>query len=268
MDFVEANGLKMMTERAGEGPRLLYISGTESDLRLATKALNSPLVGHFEVLGYDQRGLGQTDKPAGPYTMADYANDAAALMDAVGWERAHVVGYSFGGMVAQEFAIRFPDRVDRLVLAATASGGAGGASFPLHELRGLSAYDKARRGIEISDLSFTREWQRENPKEAEKRIATKLERQAMFVDEPGHLDGQRAQIDARANHNTYLRLPEIKAKTLVCAGTRDGTAPMAAARAMADQIKDCRLMQFEGSHQMSQENPAVFQAIIEFLKAS
>ena len=84
----------------------------------------------FEVLAYDQRGLGQTEVPEGPYTMAEYADDAAALIAAVGWDDCAVVGVSFGGMVAQELAIRHPGRVRRLALCCTSSGGAGGCLVP------------------------------------------------------------------------------------------------------------------------------------------
>ena len=89
------------------------------------------------MLVHDQRGLGRTAIPPGPYSMADYAADAIALLDHVGWERARVVGISFGGMVAQELAVTVPDRVERLALLCTSPGGAGGASYPLHELAAL-----------------------------------------------------------------------------------------------------------------------------------
>ena len=74
--------------------------------------------------------------------MADFADDAAALLDAVGWDDCLVLGISFGGMVAQEVAIRHPERVRRLVLACTSAGGEGGASYPLHELVDLSPEER------------------------------------------------------------------------------------------------------------------------------
>ena len=99
--------------------------------------MDSPLTSHFCVTAYDQRGLGQSDKPEGPYSMRDYADDAAAVMDAMGIDKAMILGISFGGMVAQEFAVRHTARLSRLALWCTSPGGAGGASYPLHELEGL-----------------------------------------------------------------------------------------------------------------------------------
>jgi pimeloyl-ACP methyl ester carboxylesterase len=125
MPFIKISGLKagdltIWYERTGQEldqrARLLYITGTGADLRKQPNPLGSPLAGQFDLLTYDQRGLGRTDKPDGPYTMAQYAEDAANLLDAVGWQSCNVMGVSFGGMVAQELAIRFPAKVNKLVL--------------------------------------------------------------------------------------------------------------------------------------------------------
>ena len=108
MPFVNVRDLKMYYEIRGKGPRLLVISGTGGDLRRSPSIFETPIAQHFEILAYDQRGLGQTSRPDIPYTMIDYADDANALLDAVGWDRSLVMGISFGGMVAQEFALRYP----------------------------------------------------------------------------------------------------------------------------------------------------------------
>ena len=100
------------------GP-LLYIGGTGGDLRNRPNQLHSPLSDVFEVIAYDQRGLGQTSKPLGDYSMKQYADDAASLLDELGIETIPVMGVSFGGMVAQELVKRHPSRVSKLVLACT-----------------------------------------------------------------------------------------------------------------------------------------------------
>lgn len=105
MPFVAVCDIQMCYDIRGSGPRLLFISGTGGDLRCKPSIFDSPLAALFEILAYDQRGLGQTDRPDIPYTMADYAMDANGLLDAVGWDCCFVMGISFGGMVAQEFAL-------------------------------------------------------------------------------------------------------------------------------------------------------------------
>src|SRR3954464_14665472 len=99
MAYADVDGLKLYYERAGAGPPLLFISGTGGDLRMQPNVFASPLAKAFDLLAYDQRGLGRTAKPDGPYSMAQYADDAAALLDHLGWPGALVVGVSFGGMV-------------------------------------------------------------------------------------------------------------------------------------------------------------------------
>ena len=137
MPTAQVGGIDLHYELARQGPRLLFIGGTGGDLRHRPNVFDGPLASSFEVLAYDQRGLGRSGKPTPPYSMAEYGEDAARLLDAVGWETARVVGVSFGGMVAQEVALRHPERVERLVLACTSSGGAGGASAPLLEYADL-----------------------------------------------------------------------------------------------------------------------------------
>src|SRR5260221_14527411 len=131
MAFVQLGDIRIYYEQRGEGPRLLVITGTNGDLRRKPSVLESPLARRFTLLAYDQRGLGQSSKPDRAYRMADYAGDAAQLMEAVGWSSARVLGISFGGTVAQEFARRHPHKVDRRARAATAPAARGGASDPL-----------------------------------------------------------------------------------------------------------------------------------------
>lgn len=257
-----------MTAVAGSGPRLLFLTGSAADLRKANTPLRPPLTTHFEVLTYDQRGMGQSDKPDMPYSMQDYATDAVAILDALGWDRVLLAGYSFGGMVAQEIAIHWPQRVRRLALAATTAGGAGGSSYPIEKFSGLEPYERARRGLEVSDLSFTPDWQAANPEAAAARIRKRMSAQAQFADAPGAAVGRRRQLAARAAHDTYDRLGQITAPTLVLAGTRDGQAPMAAQQAMARQIPNGRFETCDGSHQMLWESDETFLRMVAFLQTA
>jgi 3-oxoadipate enol-lactonase len=163
MPFIELEGRQFFFVRRGVGPALLLIGGTGGDLRRPETQFGSPLQSHFDLLSYDQRGMGQSHKGEGPFTMADYADDAARLMEAVGWSDALVMGISFGGMVAQELVLRHPHKVRRLVLCCTASGGAGGASFPYHQLPAMDAQQLAILKVRIADVRHDETWGRANP---------------------------------------------------------------------------------------------------------
>ena len=126
MPNINTHSINIYFERANNNqPPLFFISGSGGDLRQKPNQFDAPIGQAFDLLCYDQRGLGQSEKPTGVYTMQQYADDAAALLDALGIEKIHTIGVSFGGMVAQEVVLRHPDRVDKLVLACTSAGGEG-----------------------------------------------------------------------------------------------------------------------------------------------
>lgn len=266
MPFVAVRDLNLYYELAGTGPRLLYINGTGGDLRRKPNVFDSPLAERFTILSYDQRGLGQTDRPATPYTMADYAEDANALLDAMGWERCAVMGVSFGGMVAQEFAVRYPERVEKLVLACTSSGGDGGASYPLHELLDMPLLEKTIHMLAIGDTRQDAAWQAANPAQVQDLIALALAAAAVGADEPGRELGARLQILARKDHDTYDRLPTLTMPVFLCGGRYDGIASPANLAALQRQIPQAQLELFEGGHGFLQQDPAAYQRIIEFLR--
>ncbi|MEN3973782.1 alpha/beta fold hydrolase [Emcibacter sp. SYSU 3D8] len=266
MPFIQAGSIRIYYEMTGNGHRLLFINGTGGDLRNPIGPMQSPLAKQFNLLAYDQRGLGQTDKPAGPYTMRDYADDAARLLNAVGWQSCHVLGYSFGGMVAQEFAIRHPGRVDRLVLCVTSPGGAGGASYPLHELAKLGPEERARRAMALADLRRTPEWQAAHPEEVSQFIGQSLAAERQHADEPGWAEGRARQLDARRGHDTFDRLDEIRAPTLICGGRYDGIALAATQERMAARIPGAELKIFEGGHLFVMQDRSAYPAIMDWLK--
>src|SRR5256714_12507850 len=154
---VAANGIDIYYERSGDGPRLLFLNGSGATLETSA-LLIKPFAERFDVAAHDQRGLGRTSIPPGPYTMADDAADATALLDHLGWDRCRVFGVSFGGMVAQELAVTAPARVERLALCCTSPGGAGGASYPLHELERLPDAERAARAVGLLDTRFDAQW--------------------------------------------------------------------------------------------------------------
>ena len=241
---------------------MLNISGTGGDLRLSFPD-RSPLNEQFEVLHYDQRGLGQTEKPPGPYTMRNYADDAAALVDAVGWTSCSVVGTSFGGMVAQHVAIHHSHLVDRLVLNCTSPGGTT-ASFPLHTLEALDV--EAR--IELMMGLLDNRWDpgRDDPIPGLGPFYDRMVEQSRQTRVGPALAGYRAQLEARSRHDVTASLHRIEAPTLVCAGEFDDLAPVSNSIALAEAIPNARLRVFDGGHLFLLQDRSAFPAIIDFLE--
>lgn len=264
MPIAAVNGLSLYFERAGSGEPLLFISGTGGDLRNKPNQFDGPLGKAFDMISHDQRGLGRSDKPDRPYTMADYADDAAALMASQGWDQAHVVGVSFGGMVAQELALRHPARIRRLVLACTSPGGAGGSSFAFHEIGHLVGEERAKYLTPISDTRRDEAWAAANPDAYVKLIA--MTAADPFAGEPGRREGAERQLEARADHDTWERLPHIAAPTLVVGGRYDGIAKPESLELMAGRIPGAELRFFEGGHMFMLQDRAAVPAMIEFLK--
>src|SRR5689334_3690598 len=259
------NGLNFHFERAGDGPPLLFISGTGGDLRVQPNVFASPLAKAFDLLAYDQRGLGRTDKPDAPYSMADYADDAAALLDHVGWDAVRVIGVSFGGMVAQELVLRHPQRVQRLVLACTSPGGAGGASYPFHEIQHLAGEVRAEFLLPISDTRRDAAWAAANPDQHRVFVAMAAA-PPPGAGEPGHEMGARRQLEARADHDTWDRLPDIACPVLIAAGRYDGIALPATQERMAARIPGAKLQFFDGGHLFMIQDKTAHPAMVEFLK--
>lgn len=268
MPFHAVRDITMYAECAGAGPRLLYLSGSGADLRAHPNVFDGLLPKHFEVLALDQRGLGQTSKPDRAYTMADYAEDAAGLLDAWGWDSCYAMGSSFGGMVAQEFAIRFPEKVRRLVLSCSSSGGPGGSSYPIHEYFDLPAEEAARRSLEVTDTRRDAAWQTAHPEEVGTAIERRKAQLSAWSADPEAEMGFRRQLAARWAHDTYDRLPLLSMPVLIVGGTHDGQAPPANQEVLRDLIPNSTLEFFEGAHGLFlQQDPRGMPRVIEWLTA-
>jgi pimeloyl-ACP methyl ester carboxylesterase len=259
----QIDGIDLYYERRGTGPPLLLLNG--SGATLATSGfLLQPFAERTEVVAHDQRGLGRTAVPPGPYSMADYAADALGLLDHLGWAEAAVVGISFGGMVALELAVTAPERVARLALACTSAGGAGGASYPLHELADRPAEERAETFTRILDTRFTPEWLAAHPGDrALAEIASARSDSAAATDEQRR--GEREQLEARRHHDVWDRLPRIACPTLVAAGRYDGIAPLANSEAIASRIPGAELRVYEGGHAFFVQDRAALPDLVAFV---
>lgn len=266
MPYANTSQIRLYYERQGEGCPLLFLPGVGGDLRCRPNIFDSSLADRFDILAIDHRGTGQSDKPDMIYTMQQYAEDAAGVMDAAGWQSAHVIGVSFGGMVAQELAVSAPQRVRSLILCCTASGGAGGSSYPIHELSGLSPDERSRKMLAIGDTRHNEAWQAEHPEETSKMLAAAAANASPFLKEPGGIAGITRQIEARKHHDTYDRLPALRLPALVCGGKFDGQAKPEVVRHLHGQIEGAELAFFEGGHRFLEQDPNAYAFIAQTLE--
>src|SRR5579859_5668790 len=136
MSFAQNGSVRIAYEARGAGEAVLFVHGLAYDRR-GWGPLPDLLAEDFRVLLVDNRGVGESDAPPGPYTVEMLAADAVTVLDAEGLERAHVLGVSLGGFIAQEIALSYPERVDRLVLVSTSPGGPNQHPMPAE---GLDAF--------------------------------------------------------------------------------------------------------------------------------
>jgi 3-oxoadipate enol-lactonase len=256
------NDIELYYERSGVGPRLLFLNGSGSSIA-TSELLIKLFTTDFEVLVHDQRGLGESAVPPGPYEMADYAADAIALLDHVGWDRARVVGVSFGGMVAQELAVSAPDRIERLALLCTSPGGAGGASYPLQELATMAPAEARVMGTQLLDTRFTPEWLATH--DGDGGLAEMMAARRSGTKTAEQFRGEAEQLGARSRHDVCDRLGAIKAPTLVAGGHFDGIAPPANAEFIAARVPGAQLRLYDGGHAFFAQDPAAIPEVLAFL---
>lgn len=262
MPTIRLDGFDLYYEVAGAGPRLLFFNGSGATLATIAPVI-SVLYGDFEVAAFDSRGLGQSTLPEHPYDMAELAGDALALADHLGWPHFEAMGVSFGGMVAQEVAVTVPERIDRLALLCTSSGGAGGASFPLHTLTDIDPAERAAVSAKILDSRFTPEWLETH--EGARTLVSMMGERATSEKSEAVRKGEAWQLEARSKHDVYDRLPRITCPTIVASGRYDGIAPEVNGAAIASQIPNATLRVFEGGHAFFVQDPTAFPEIKDFL---
>ena len=265
MAFIRINDIEIYYEVHGpeDAPWLLSIGGTGGDLR-QTFPDRSPLNKHFRVVHYDQRGLGRTAKPEVDYSMADYADDAAALIECVAGGRCHVVGTSFGGMVALNLAVRRPDLIDRLALLVTSPGG-DHASYPLPELAELSPDEAFPIRMRLLDERWDPD--AEEPIPGLGIVYDVVVRQHYTAEPPVVRAELDRQLAARDGHDVVESLPSIGHDTLVVAGRYDGLAPPANSELLVERLPNAHLEVFDGGHLVMFQDRAVWSTVIGFLQA-
>jgi pimeloyl-ACP methyl ester carboxylesterase len=195
----------------------------------------APLAESYRVITFDNRGIGDSDAPPGPYDTAIMAADAVAVLDAAGVRRAHVMGASLGGMIAQTLALEHPERVDRLVLACTTPGG---DAYPLPEATARLIREAAGLPHEESVRRFTA-----NALASSGPIEELVARRLAHPQDPRGWLGQAA---ASLGHDTSARLGDMTAPTLVLHGTADPLVRPSGGRATARAIKGAKLKTVQG----------------------
>jgi len=204
---------------------------------------------HYRAIVYDNRGVGKSDLPAGPYPIAEMADDAAAVLDAAGVEQAHVYGISMGGMIAQELALNHPERVRSLILGCTTCGGEN--AVPAAALVMQTLMDRAtmtpEEGVEAM-VPFIY-----SPSTPCARIDEDLAiRRRTFPQAAGYL----AQVQGVLGWSSFDRLHNIRVPTLVLHGGADQLVPPENGRILAREIPRARLKLFErASHIYPTDEP-------------
>lgn len=261
-----ANGrVRLAYEVIGDGDPVLLVQGL-GYTRRGWGELPQLLADSFRVAYYDNRGVGQSDVPPGPYTVRGLAEDAIAVLDAAGIDRAHVVGASLGGMVAQELALGRPERVDRLVLACTTPGGARAYPLPDRSLQVFAQF--ALLPPEEALLLAVENSLADATVAARPDLVETVYRYRL--DNAPPLDGWQAQLAAGAAHDAHDRLGAIAAPTLVLTGTADNVVDARNSELLRDAIPGARLERLDGAgHIFFWEQPERAARLIgEFLAES
>jgi pimeloyl-ACP methyl ester carboxylesterase len=234
---VKVNDIQLYHEVHGRGEPLVLIMGLGAstngwDMQIPTFSRE------FQVVAFDNRGSGRSDKPASRYTMRLFADDTAGLIEALGIASAHVYGQSMGGLIAQELALSYPERVRTLTLGSTSCGGQQAIpALPEHvtlmaALNTLSAEEAAEEGL---PLMYSEDFIARKRRELIARALAEAELRPP-------LDAFVRQVQAAVRHEAYDRLPQIRCPTLIISGSEDKIVPAENSRILAERIPDAELV--------------------------
>jgi pimeloyl-ACP methyl ester carboxylesterase len=265
MPVVTVGDINIYYEVHGEGEPLLLIMGYGASSRWWLSQV-SALSQEYQVIVFDNRGTGQSDKPDTPCTIKMMADDAARLLETIGIEAAHVFSASMGGMIAQELVLNHPEKVISLILGCTTPGGRN-TTLPDREAMSFLSNHERRQQLSLEEQSrellpflFTDEFINKNHK-----IVDAFTSEIYRYPTPVH--GYRRHWEAIMSFNVYDRIPEIKVPTLIMAGTADRLISAENSRILASRIPDAKLIIFENMrHQfISEIAEEVNRAVLEFL---
>jgi 3-oxoadipate enol-lactonase len=263
MPTIKANDINIYYEIHGRGEPLLMIMGYGNYSGHWFQLL-PPFSKEYRVIVFDNRGTGRTDKPETPYTIKMMAADAKGVLDAIGIDKANVLGASMGGMIAQEFALTYPDRVINLVLACTTCGGAKSVAPPPETIAFVSNPERAKLSVEQRARDavpwlWSKEFVAKHPEAVDEYVAITLK-----YPTPPYAFINQAQ--AIAGHDTYERLPQIKVPTLVIAGDSDRLVPFENSKVLASRIPGAELVVLKNAGHGVGESPDAGKTILDFLK--
>jgi len=248
MPKVKVNDVEIYYEIRREGTPLVMISGYTRSSETWSPDLVEGLAKHHKLILFDNRGTGRSDKPDIEYSIKMMADDTAGLMDAINISKAHVSGFSMGGYIAQELALKYPDRVLSLILACTSCGGSKG--FHGEEWGSVLKSFASGNPPEMSPalmgkiMSFAL-----TPKYLAENRDT-LIKSALSIKYPTPLFTRVRQAQAITKYDTYDRLSQIKAPTLVLHGKEDRMLPFENGKILAEGIPDAKLHVFENAGHM------------------
>jgi pimeloyl-ACP methyl ester carboxylesterase len=259
MPYANNSGVKIYWEEQGQGDPLLLIMGLGYTLEMWYRTV-PVLSRHHRTITFDNRGVGRSDVPPGPYPIAAMAADAAAVMDGAGVARAHVFGISMGGMIAQEFALQYPERTRSLILGCTSHGGLEGVLADAEVITTLMARGtmSVEEGIR-SMIPFIYD-----PGTPRERIEDDLEiRRRTFPTAEGYF----AQVQGIFAWESFSRLSRLKVPTLVVHGDSDRLVPPENGRRLARLIEGAQLVMIpRASHIFPTDQPELaHRAIVDFL---
>lgn len=247
--------------------RMLFLGGSNFDLRIKRAFRSSELIKHFEFVTYEPRGLSRSSLPNGDWTMSDYANDAQQVMQYLGWSSALVVGESFGGMTALQLALDFPDRVQAFVTTSATAGGVGGQSVDLLPLLSLELSDFSRQMLLQQDIR-NRQLEHEDPSAFVRKLEQRMSEDQRFFEVSGASGGYARLLRARQMHDVWDKLDEIQCPALVMAGEYDLQAPVASQKRLSENLTQAQFFILPSGHGLLFASKESQVKILDWIQAS